>query len=203
MNEAKVLPHWAPRVKKSKIRRLYALDAQGIYDDELLDEVGYALRSRCQSFISACQATSGKVSCPVCNTEITHDWDKEKLIICPKCGWKLTWGAYFATIQHKQLSGAEPVLDLFQTFVDQFPLAQTNREKMFHIDRLLHGFHWSVKYGPTRPVAINLLEGRLGDVILFLDELSGSPDSTPGILEKKAEWVERSQNARGWGLNEH
>ena len=71
---------------------------------------------------------------------------------------------------------------------------------MFRIDRLLHGFHWSVKYGSTRPAAINLIEGRLRDVILFLDVLSYGPGSTPGILEQKAEWEVRSQNARGWTL---
>jgi hypothetical protein len=127
-----------------------------------------------------------------------HNWDKEKLLHCNDCGWVLTWGEYFATIQHKQLSGAEPVLDLFRTFVNDFPKAKTSTEKMLHIDRLLHGYHWSIKYGPTRPVAINLIEGRLGDVILFLDELSYGSGSTPGTVERKSEWVERSQNARGW-----
>ena len=200
LNEDKLLPQWAPRISKSKIKRLYELDARGIYDDELLDEVGYALRSRCQSFISACQAAAGMVSCPVCETQIPHDWDKEKMLICPDCNWQLSWGDYFATIQHKQLSGAEPVLELFRTFVDRFPQAKTDQKKMFYIDRLLHGFHWSVKYGPTRPVAINLIEGRLGDVILFLDRLSDGPGSTPGLAQRKAEWIERSQNARNWAL---
>jgi len=187
-------------VQKSKIKRLYDLDAKGIYDDKFLDEAGYALRSRCWSFIAACQATSGKVSCPVCDRLIPHDWDKGKLISCPNYQWQLTWGEYFSTIQHKQLSGAEPVLELFQDYVDKFPRAQTDPEKMFRIDRSLHGFHWSVKYGPTRPVAVNLVDGCLRDVILFLDELSYGPGSTPGTEMQKAEWVERSQNARGWAL---
>lgn len=203
MSEVKILPQWASRVQKSKIKQLYNLDSKGIYDDELLDEVGYALRSRCQSFISACQATSGKVICPVCDTLIPHDWDKDKLINCPNCQWQLTWGEYFATIQHKQLSGAEPVLELFQEYVDKFQQAQTNQEKMFSIDRLLHGFHWSVKYGPTRPVAVNLIDGRLRDVILFLDELSYGHGSTPGTDVHKAEWIERSQNARSWALKKN
>lgn len=203
MGDAKILPQWTSRVQKSKIKRLYELDAEGICDDELLDEVGYALYSRCQSFITACQATLGEVSCPVCNTLISHDWDKATLLICPKCDWQLTWGEYFATIQHKQLSGAEPVLKLFREYVDKFPQANSAREKMFRIDQLLHGFHWHVKYGPTRPVAINLIEGRLCDVISFLDELSYGPGSTPGTTQKHEEWVERSQNARNWGLKKH
>ena len=63
MSEAKVLSQWAPRVQKSKIKRLYDLDAKGIFDDEFLDEVGYALRSRCWSFISARQVI--RVNFPV------------------------------------------------------------------------------------------------------------------------------------------
>ena len=67
---------------------------------------------------------------------------------------------------------------------------------MFYIDKLLHGFHWSVRYGPTRPVAINLIEGRLRDVIQFLDTLSYGPGNTPGIIQNQAAWLEKSQNAR-------
>jgi ribosomal protein L37AE/L43A len=201
MRDVKVLPQWAPRVPKSKIKRLYDLDAKGIYDWALIDDVGYSLRSRCKSFITACQATSGKASCPVCETIIPHQWDKSEILVCRNCDWQLTWGEYFATIQHKQLSGAEPVLELFQEFVDAYPKAKNEREKMIHIDRLLHGFHWHINYGPTRPVAINLLEGRLRDVILFLDQLSYGPGSTIGIVEQKVEWDRRCRNARGWALN--
>ena len=46
------LIHWAPRVPKEKIRRLYEQEAQGILDEELLDEVGfcstYAARAFCR-----------------------------------------------------------------------------------------------------------------------------------------------------------
>ena len=193
-----ILPKWAQRVAKSKIKQLYELDAKGIYDEDLLDEVGYALYARCQSFIEACRATSGEVHCPVCRMIILHNLDKESLLKCPDCDWQLTWGKYFATIQHKQLSGAEPVLKLFREYINKFPKTNSDRERMFYIDRLLHGFHWSIRYGPTRPVAINLIEGRLSDVIQFLDALSYGPDSTLGIIQNQTEWFEKSQNARNW-----
>jgi hypothetical protein len=35
MDHNKVLPQWAPRVPQALIRRFYAADAQGIYDDVL------------------------------------------------------------------------------------------------------------------------------------------------------------------------
>jgi ribosomal protein L37AE/L43A len=194
----KILPEWAPRVAQAKIRRLYELDALGIHDGELLDEVGYALLARCQSFIAANQATAGQAACPVCDERITHNRVKEEVLRCPACGWELTWGAYFATIQHRQLSGVGPVLELFGEFVARFPAAATPAEKMLAIDTLIHGFHWYYRFGPTRPVAVNLIEGRLGEVIAFLDRLSLGPGSTPGVEEKRAEWVEKSQNTRKW-----
>jgi ribosomal protein L37AE/L43A len=195
---AEILPEWAPRVRPAKIRRLYELDALGIHDEELLDEVGYALLARCQSFIAACQAAAGLVSCPVCSQEIVRKKVKDEVLHCPACGWELTWSAYFATFQHRQLSGAEPVLDLFGEFIARFPAAASPPEKMLAIDTLIHGFHWYYKYGPTRPVAVNLIEGRLGEVIAFLDRLSRGPQSTPGIQENRAEWEGKSHNVRKW-----
>jgi ribosomal protein L37AE/L43A len=178
-------------VAQAKIRRLYELDALGLPDDELIDEVGYALRARCQSFITACQAAAGQAACPMCGELIAHNRIKDELLRCPACGWELAWGAYFATIQHRQLSGAEPVLALFGEFVTRFPAAATQAEKMLAIDTLIHGFHWYYKFGPTRPVAVNLIEGRLGEVIAFLDRLSRGPASTPGVQESHAEWDEK------------
>jgi hypothetical protein len=196
--EQPILPQWAPRVPQHKIRQLYELDAQGIYDEELIQEVGYALRARCQSFIEACQAWAGCARCPVCGAQIPHTGDKAEVLRCGACGWALTWGEYFKTFQHKQLSGAEPVLALFREFVERFPPARTLREKMLLIDRLLHGFHWYHKFGPTRPVAVNLIEGRLTDVVRFLDRLSYGEGGTPGTQETHAEWVARSENTRRW-----
>jgi hypothetical protein len=199
-NQSKThLPHWSPRLPQGKIRRLYELDAAGIYDDDLINEIGWGLRARCESFVTANNAVQGKAACPVCSTLIEHhSTSKFDRLTCPSCNWSASWGEYFGTIQHKQLSGAEPVLALFRSFIDDFPLARTPAEKMFLIDRLVHGFHY---YGKTttRPVAINLIEGRLNEVIDFLDSLSYGESSTNGLLENRQDWVEKSQNARNWG----
>ena len=89
-----ILPEWAPRVAQAKIRRLYELDALGIHDEELLDDVGYALLARCQSFIAACQAAAGQVSCPVCGQEIQRDKKvRDELLHCPGCGWRFLRGS--------------------------------------------------------------------------------------------------------------
>jgi hypothetical protein len=99
------------------------------------------------------------------------------------------------------LSGAEPVLELFTDFVERFPKAKRPQERVFLIDRLIHGFHWYHKFGSTRPVAVNLIEGRLSEVIIFLDNLTYDEGSTPGISETHIEWVKNSQNARQWALH--
>ena len=166
-----ILPQWAPRVEPGKIKRLYELDAMGVVDEELIDEVGWRLLARCESFIQAVKATQGEAACPVCGTIVLHQLRKDDLLICDSCGWQATWKAYFSTIQHKQLSGAEPVLALFRDYVEKFPRANKPREKMFLIDCLLTGFHY---YGKTttRPVAVNLIHAPLNEVIRFLDALS-------------------------------
>jgi hypothetical protein len=194
----KMYPTWAPRVTQQEIRRLYETDAKGIYDQELIDEVGYGLLARCQSFMDAVDAVHGRARCPRCGAVVMHTSGKEEMLRCP-CGWELTWGDYFSTIQHKQLSGAEPVLDQFRSFVQAFPLARTPQAKMGLIDRLIHGFHWYYKTNrPTRPVAVNLIEGRLSEVVAFLDTLSRGDRSTAGVAENYAHWDEGIETNSGW-----
>ena len=196
----KMLPTWAPRVTQREIRRLYETDAKGIYDEELIDEVGYGLLARCQSFIDAVDAVRGKARCPRCSSVVMHAGKKEEALRCT-CGWELTWGEYFRTIQHKQLSGAEPVLDQFRSFVQAFPAGRTPQEKTILIDRLIHGFHWYCKtdaHAPTRPVAINLIEGRLSEVVAFLDDLNRGDKSTAGVAEKYAQWEKLIEINSDW-----
>ena len=188
------LPTWAPRVKQRDIRRLYETDARGIYDADLIDEVGYGLLARCESFITANRAREGELPCPECGRTVR----REEVLRCP-CGWTLPWAEYFKTIHRKQLSGAEPVLAQFRDYVQAFRAARTPREKMLLIDRLIHGFHWYLKTGgPTRPVAVNLIEGRLRQVVAFLDELTYGPQGTPGMGEIRAEWEKNIEANPTW-----
>ena len=43
---------WGRRVPKWKIRRLYELDARGIVDEELIDDVGVTVFERCRSILT-------------------------------------------------------------------------------------------------------------------------------------------------------
>lgn len=195
------LPEWAPRLAQAKLRRFYQNDARRIYDPELIDEVGYALRARCQSFIQAVQAVRGSVICPLCERTVHHHAQKGEILVCSQCGWTLPWDDYFRTIQHKQLSGADPVLAVFETFCHTFPRARSLPEKVLLIDRLIHEFHWNLlqqQSAPTRPVAVNLIEGSLRDVIAFLDGLSSGEESSPGVQQTRLAWEENMRITRGW-----
>ncbi len=191
------LPTWAPRVKQQAIRRLYESDAQGMLDEELLAEVGWALRARCQSFLQAVEALHGQVRCPVCETIILHHKGREEILRCPDCGWECPWPVYHKTFQHKQLSGAEPVLSLFRDFIERFPLARRPQDKMLLIDRVITGFHFALRFGDTRTTAINLIDGEYHEVVEFLDSLSAGPGSTPGIQQNHLEWRERINRTAG------
>jgi hypothetical protein len=188
MNEVEII--WAPRVPQSLIHRLYEMDALGIQDEELIDEVGWRLLARCQSFVSAVEAARGKVLCPACNQEINHEGKPDELLHCQRCGWETTWKAFFKTFQHKQLSGADPVLQLFRIYIRGYPCAASYQQKMLLVDRLIHGFH--IYLGePTRTTAVNLIEGRYHEVVNFLDRLSYGQDSTVGIQSVYKDWRQK------------
>jgi ribosomal protein L37AE/L43A len=193
------MPRWAQRVPQAKIRQLYETDARGLYDEELIDEVGWALYARCRSLIEAEEARQGRAKCHQCDEIIAHSAKKEEVLRCPACGWEITWGEYFRSIQHKQLSGPD-LVGIFTEFTAGFPRAAKPQQKMLLIDRLVHSFHWSADTGPRRPSAVNLIEGKMGEVIAFLDQLSYGKGSTPGTKRQRAAWRKSMSDAlERWG----
>ncbi|MBT4498264.1 MAG: hypothetical protein HOC74_11105 [Gemmatimonadetes bacterium] len=194
-----VLPQWAPRVEKRKIKRLYEDDARGIRDEELLEDVGYSLLFRCESFIAANQACGGQALCAACGQIVQHSGRKEEILTCASCGWKLSWGRYFNTIQHKQLRGGEDVMGPFREYIAAFQRTRDPRERMILIDQLIHGFHGYIKEMKVRrPVCVNLIEGKMHDVIKFLDALSAGGHGTPALTETHALWRSGLKTKQYW-----
>jgi hypothetical protein len=184
MKKTVILPEWAPRIKPFLIRRLYESDAQGRLDEGLLDEVGWALYSRCDSFLMADEARKGLVHCPVCRSEVHHTRRTKELMHCSTCGWECTVGDYLDTARNQQLDGGPEVIALFQEYTRAFPHAVEPSRKMLLVDGLIHGFHHFLRSGRTRrPVGINLIVGHIEFVVDFLDNLSAGPGSTPGVQE--------------------
>jgi hypothetical protein len=194
MKKPTKLPEWAPRVKPFLIRRLYESDAQGKLDEVLLDEVGWALYSRCDSFLVADEARKGRVSCPTCRGEVRHGRRVKEVMRCSACGWECSVGSYLDTIKNQQLDGGPEVIALFRDYIEAFSKAAQAPQKMLLVDGLIHGFHHFLRSGRTRrPVGINLIVGHIEFVVDFLDGLSAGPESTPGVQQTIAEWKEKIQ----------
>ncbi len=95
---------WPTRVKQWRIRRLYNLSQLGIYDDELLIEVGWGLYARCQAVLMVARAIGGEVPCLGCgqivyrekyyrNLKLRQSRNSAPSFACPSCNKVLTWYA--------------------------------------------------------------------------------------------------------------
>ena len=204
MTDGRAEIRWPRRLRKASIRRMYESDAAGLLDEELLEDVGIGLLLRCQAILTVAAARSGRVKCPRCQRAgrevyITRqDRARDQVISCPECSWQITWADYLRTVQRRQLhiGGAGPA---FRAFVEQYPRARSAREKMLLIDRLIHEFHYSLRTDPTRPTraaCVNLIQGRLTDVVAFLNDLTYGRDAAPELIQTRRNW-RRSLSAAG------
>lgn len=92
---------WAARISPEQVRRLYRLNAQGLYDDDLIAEVGWGLYARCQDVMLVHDAMRGEVPCPVCGKIVLRETMRglpssslapsEVSTDCPHCRRPITW----------------------------------------------------------------------------------------------------------------
>jgi endogenous inhibitor of DNA gyrase (YacG/DUF329 family) len=190
---------WPHRVRKHKIKRLYESDAQGMLDTELVDDVGISLFVRCESILTIHEAKHNRVKCPRCARQgrtttiqrLRPGRDpRDELLECPVCDWQLTWGEYALSYKRKQLNSGGAV-SAFVRYVRRYRMARTPKEKLLAIDQLIHAFHYSLVRRPelpTRPASVNLIQGKLADVIQFLNELTYGTQSTVGLADNQQSW---------------
>ena len=198
---------WAKRVPQELISRLYNQSISGICDDELADEVGWALYARCESIISATSGFENKVLfCPLCGKDIKLT---EDVFECA-CGFFAGWDEFKKSYKGKQLHAAN-AMPIFLAYRKDFPRAETYGEKLVCIDTLIHSFHIKSSYYKTlenydieneevelnRPAGANLIEGTLTEVIIFLNRLSALPDS-----REKQKWQKVIRRANGGHIPE-
>jgi hypothetical protein len=187
---------WASRVNPTMIRRLYERDALGIVDEDLIDEVGYALYARCRSILQATEAQQGRITCPRCGNiflrSASGPWEREdEILACERCSWHVRWGDYLKTYQGKHLVGGGAT-DFHRAFVERFPQVRGPREKMLAIDQLIHAFHWELVHEPGRSAARELIYARnTTELLTFLDRLAYGDRSTPGLQDSKSAWDQK------------
>lgn len=178
-------PQWAKRVAPWKIARLYEDDARGMHDETLLNEVAFALFSRCKSMLMVEEARLGRATCPSCESIILHPVQKSHILTCEKCGWASPWEQYRHSFRGKHLIA--PGLQHFcPEYVTRLPAAHTARERMYWIDWLIHRVHWEGTALPGQPGATCLIQGRAQEVHAFLERLSFGTQriSEPGDLQQ-------------------
>lgn len=201
MEQGRKALKWTPRLPKEKLRRLYVKEAEGIYDEELIDDVGISLYMRCKDILTVKLAREDrKVRCPVCDnigheTFIKRHGDMREIIKCPVCEWKIVWEDYLRAFKRKQLNAGGAV-KAFEGFIRSFKNSDSPKEKMLAIDRLIHEFHYSVKerpHQPTRPVGVNLISGNLKSVIEFLKKLTAGEFCIPEMEDTRSSWNKNLQ----------
>ena len=204
MQQGREALHWTRRVSQSKLRRLYERFAQGIVDHELIDDVGITLYVRCRDILTVHRAKKERqVRCPVCDRAgqerfIERHGGLEEQIRCPACGWEIRWHDYVRAVSRRQLN-AGGATSAFAGYVVRYERVRSHREKMLAIDRLIHEFHFSLRYvpdQPTRPAGVNLIQGRMTAVAQFLDDLTAGRLSDPAMQRTRAEWEANLQAFR-------
>jgi hypothetical protein len=186
-----LLPVWAHRLRKSEIERLYKSCAGGFLDQELIDDVGFGLYARCRSMLRVAEAMRGRPVCPACEASATiqNQWTPEAMAVCADCGWKCPWSAYQKTYQRKGLfaGGMEPFI---REFVERFEKVRSPGDRLVLIDTLIHRFHWesSSEKVSGRPGATSFIEGKMTDIMAFLDRLTYGDAVPKDVEEKREEW---------------
>jgi hypothetical protein len=167
---------WSPKIKQSKIRRLYQNDALGAVDEFLVEEVGLGLLDRCRSIWLV---TRREVECPRCSATFSlcepGSWKTlpgVQSCPTPDCGWETTAEEWHESWKHRELLGTAAI-GAIETYLHDYPGASKTQERMVCIDQLIHSFHISLRTGKTtRSFANNLIEGSHDQVVEFLDRLS-------------------------------
>jgi hypothetical protein len=95
--------------------------------------------------------------------------------------------AYKKTIKYKHLfaGGMKPFLE---EFVREFPHARTHSDRFILIDTLIHRYHWEYAGKPSRPGACCLIEGKLKDIMPFLDTLSYGENVPEDVQATREQW---------------
>ena len=188
-------PIWTGRIPRQKIAELYAKDAQGIRDEELIDEVGISLLVRIENIFQARDANSGFARCPLCQRGIEHNFDKEFLLRCESCNWELTWAEYQKSFRGKHLI-ASGMTAFLKEYVQKYRAVRSVQDKMILIDTLIHRYHWELEGGLTGPGARDLIGGKPNEIIDFLNNLSYGAKSSPEILSTRQEWLDKVRTSQ-------
>ncbi len=158
---------WSPKVARRDFIRLYEADAKGLPDEDLANEIGTTLYTRCVQGRDTCQdIEAGKLTCHHCGNVLSY----ENFMQCT-CGYQYIFRDYMRSFRKENMP-AGAATHIFNAFIVDFEKAKSYHEKMRLIDNLIHEFHINLTSGVKgRFVGINLIEGtkkQIADLILTL-----------------------------------
>lgn len=182
----KRFPEAARRVSRLQIKGFYETCGKGIFDSDVIDDLGVSLYARCQSML-------GHLHCPDCSEPVSR---MSRSMECSRCSWSCTWDEFRRTPSGAHLwpGRMEPFI---REFANRYPTAKTPRDKAIIIDTLIHHFHGEMDE-QSKPGAYNLIEGELIDIVAFLDEISYGEKMPADIEERRAAWRARTRSASGF-----
>lgn len=159
---------WEPKVPQNYLIRLYKSDANMMRDTELLEEVGFGFYIRClQGRDERILANEGKLKCHHCG-KILQIKSNDDLLICD-CGYAYIFREYMRSFNRNGMP-SRSATPFFNEYIDKWPLAKTDYDKMKLIDWLIHECHLNMYSGVKRGFAgRNLIDGKnVGELILLL-----------------------------------
>ncbi len=159
---------WSSKISRQKLKKLYENDANRIYDEELIDDIGYTLYARClQGRDERALIDIGKMRCHGCGEILLY---RGGIIECG-CGCQYLFRDYMRSFRVNNMPSGS-AKHIFNAYIEKWQRAMTYSEKMRIIDELVHEFHINLVTGVKgRFVGINLIEGtkkQIEELILSL-----------------------------------
>lgn len=147
--------HWISALPPIKLRKLYRSSANGVLDHELLEDVGLLFYMRCQQGTEEyALLRSGKMKCHQCGAVLPR---QEGLMVCA-CGYQYTFQEYINSFNSHRMPGGN-AFHIFSEYVEKWPTARTDSQKMNLIDWMIHQCHISMSSGlRLRSILKNLID---------------------------------------------
>lgn len=147
---------WPGKLDIYKLNKLYNLDAKGIHDEVLADEIGLALYLRCKYGKEDMELMEkNRIRCHGCNNELAGKTDFRQC----ECGYQYSYREYRRSFRRNNMPTGSAG-KIFDNYMKKWSMAKNYNEKIVLIDTLLHEFHLSLISGAThRPVAMNFIDG--------------------------------------------
>ena len=161
---------WSPRISRSRIKRLYELNAKLIYDEELADEVGCTLFARClQGRDETILYEDDKLLCHNCKKVCVSP--KSGFISC-SCGYGYIFREYRASFNRNGMP-SRSATPFFNEFINKWSKAKTYHDKMLAIDYVIHECHVNMISNVQRHFAgCNLIQGNKKQVSKLILDLA-------------------------------